>query len=318
MKKERTLVKRILIITLALIIAVSAAACGNGTTDESEPPASPATEQSPSSSPPASTPPSQTPPSQTPEQSQEPASPPADTPPPVEDIELIVFAAASMTDTLEEIAVLYQSVAPNVTLVFNFDSSGTLKTQIEEGAQCDVFISAALRQMNELDELDFVLQETRIDMLENKVALVVPDGNPKNITSFEDLADALTGGDILMAMGNSDVPVGQYTQRILEFFGLDEDTLANSGVISYGSNVREVTTQVTEASVEVGIVYATDAFSTGLEVVDTATAEMCGQVIYPAAVLNIASDIEAAKAFLDYLLTPPAMGVFESVGFSPV
>ncbi len=242
-------------------------------------------------------------------------------------VELIVFAAASMTETLEEISEMYKEEAPNVTLSFNFDSSGTLKTQIQEGAECDLFISAAQKQMNELDGslgedvnpdgLDYVEQGTRIDLLENKVALTVPDGNPKGIESFEDLAEKLQAGDILMAMGNSDVPVGQYTQAIFEYYGLDEEALAGAGVLTYGSNVKEVTTQVKEASVDCGIVYATDAASDELTVVDTATPEMCGQVVYPAAVLNISEHKDEAKAFLDYLQTEPCMEVFESVGFSP-
>ena len=122
----------------------------------------------------------------------------------------------------------------------------------------------------------------------------------------------------LLAMGNSDVPVGQYTQKILDFYGLDEEKLAGAGLITYGSNVKEVTTQVSESSVGCGIVYCTDAFSAGLTVVDSATAEMCGQVIYPAAVLNVSKNPEAAQAFLDYLSSPEAMAIFEEVGFTPV
>ena len=249
--------------------------------------------------------------------------------PEAEPVELIVFAAASMTETLNQIAERYKDVAPNVTLVFNFDSSGTLKTQIEEGADCDVFISAAPKQMNALDSskdadggntdgLDFVLQGTRINLLENKVALAVPEGNPKNITSYDDLAASLKDGTVLLAMGNADVPVGQYTQKIFTYYGLDEQALASAGVLTYGSNVKEVTTQVSEAAVDCGIIYATDAFSAGLTVVDTATAEMCGQVIYPAAVLNITQHEAEAKAFLDYLTGAEASAVFASVGFSPI
>ena len=103
-------------------------------------------------------------------------------------------------------------------------------------------------------------------------------------------------------MGNEDVPVGQYTQKILAYYNLDEAALAGSGCITYGTNVKEVTTQVSEAAVDCGIIYATDAFSAGLKVVDEATPEMCGQVIYPAAVLNISKNQEAAKAFLSYLM----------------
>ena len=258
---------------------------------------------------------------------EEPAAP-EETVPEAEPVELIVFAAASMTETMNQIAEMYKTVAPNVTLTYNFDSSGTLKTQIQEGAECDLFISAGQKQMNQLDitadpevntdKLDFVLEGTRINLLENRVTLCVPEGNPKDIKSFDDLADKLKEGSVLMAMGNSDVPVGQYTQKILAFYGLDEEKLAKDGVITYGTNVKEVTTQVTEASVDCGVVYCTDAFSAGLTPVDYATKEMCGQVIYPAAVLNVSKNQEAAKEFLAYLQTDEAMKVFEAVGFASV
>lgn len=243
-----------------------------------------------------------------------------------EPVELIVFAAASMTETLNEIAGMYKEVAPNVTLTFNFDSSGKLLTQISEGADCDLFISAAPTQMNAMDGsligdteknpngLDLIVTDSRIDLLENKVTLAVPEGNPKGIESFDQLAELLKSGDVLLAIGNSDVPVGQYTQKIYAYYGLDEAALADS--LTYGNNVKEVTTQVSEASADCGIIYATDAYSAGLTVVDSATAEMCGQVIYPAAVLKGEKE-EAAQAFLDYFQTADAMSVFESVGFSP-
>ena len=121
-----------------------------------------------------------------------------------------------------------------------------------------------------------------------------------------------------MCMGNSDVPVGQYTQLILQYYNLDEATLANNGLITYGTNVKEVATQIKEGSVDCGVIYCTDAYSEELEIVDYATAEMCGQVIYPAAVLKTSENQEAAQAFLDYLTGDEAMAVFESVGFAPV
>ena len=242
---------------------------------------------------------------------------------PADKTELIVFAAASMTETLTQLKNVYEAEHPGVTIVYNFDSSGTLKTQIESGAECDVFISAAPKQMNQLDStkeggLDFVLQGTRINLLENKVALAVPEGNPKGIQSYDDLAARLQAGGILLAMGNSDVPVGQYTQKIFAFYQLDESALAAAGVLTYGSNVKEVTTQVSEAAVDCGIIYGTDAFSAGLTVVDTATAEMCGQVVYPAAVLNITRHEAEARDFLAFLTTEAADAVFEGVGFSPM
>ena len=245
-----------------------------------------------------------------------------------EPVELIVFAAASLTETLTAIGETYSAENPGVTFRFNFDSSGTLKTQIQEGADCDVFISAGQKQMNQLDStasadvntegLDFVDSDSRVDLLENKVVLCVPEGSDKGIDSFDALAEHLKAEDILFCMGNSDVPVGQYTQKILAYYDLDEAALAAAGVITYGSNVKEVTTQVTEGSVDAGAVYCTDAYSAGLTPVDEATKEMCGQVIYPAAVMKAAPNADAAKAFLAYLQTEEAMTVFEGVGFSAV
>ena len=264
-------------------------------------------------------------PAKTEEQTDAPAQPEEPTQEPVT---LIVFAAASMTETLTEIGNKFMEQNPNVTVQFNFDSSGTLKTQIQEGADCDVFISAGQKHMNQLDKnadaevntegLDFVLEDTRFNILENRVTLVVPEGNPKNLNSFDDLAAGLKDGTVLLAMGNSDVPVGQYTQKILKYYELDEEALAAAGTITYGSNVKEVTTQVSEAVVDCGVIYCTDAFSAGLTVVASATKDMCGQVIYPAAVLNVSKNVDTAKAFLDFCRTPEATAIFESVGFSAV
>ena len=239
---------------------------------------------------------------------------------------LTVFAAASMTETMNEIAKAYQQEHPDVEIVYNFDSSGTLKHQIQNGAACDVFISAAQKQMDQLDaskderanpeRLDFVLPGTRIDLLENKVVLATPEGNPKQIASFDDMAQKLEDGSIRLVMGNSDVPVGQYTQKILAYYGLDEQAIAEQGRITYGSNVKEVTTQVKEGSADCGVIYGTDAYSAGLKPVDEATKDMCGQVVYPAAVLKTSAHQDAAKAFLTYLQGEKAMAVFEDVGFS--
>ena len=243
-------------------------------------------------------------------------------------VHLTVFAAASMTETMNQIAKAYEKEHPNVEISFNFDSSGTLKTQIQNGAECDLFISAAQKQMNQLDSsqdkkanpdgLDFVKSDSRVNLLENKVVLVTPEGNPGGIQNFNDMAAKLKAGFIRLVMGNSDVPVGQYTQKILKFYGLDENAIASAGHITYGSNVKEVTTQVKEGSADCGIIYATDAFSAQLKPVDEATKDMCGQVIYPVAVMKNSQHQQEAQAFLDYLKGDAAMQVFKSVGFSPV
>lgn len=236
-----------------------------------------------------------------------------------------VFAAVSLTESLQKSAEEFTKET-GIEVAFNFDSSGTLKTQIQEGAEADVFISAGQKQMNQLDaadtkgqnteSLDLIESDTRFDILENEVTLVVPAGNPKGIRSFDDLKAHLEAGDIKMAMGNSDVPVGQYTQKILRYLGLDEATLANSGVITYGSNVKEVTTQVSEAAVDCGIVYRTDAVSVGLEVVDAANSDMTGgKVVYPAAVVKGTKHEDAAKKYLEFLKGDTATKAFEEVGF---
>ena len=289
--------KRALALLLALCLVFALAACGQENTPATDPPAGTET------------------PEETPGDDSE-----------LTPVEVVVFAAASMEATLTEIAELYKEVAPNVTLTFTFDSSGTLKTQIEEGAVCDLFISAAQKQMNQLDAadttgtntdgLDFVVSDSRIDLVENKVVLAVPDDNPAGIEGFSDLAsDKLS----LLCLGNDDVPVGQYTQKIFACWGLDEAALAASGCLTYGGNVKEVTTQVSEGAVDCGIIYATDAFTYELNVVDQAAPEMCDQVIYPAAVMKsgTAEAAQAAQAFLDFIHTDAgAVAVLEGVGFT--
>lgn len=236
---------------------------------------------------------------------------------------LTVFAAASLTEALQQIGRQFERRHAGVTVKFNFDSSGTLCTQIAEGAKADVFFSAAEKQMDQLDGgLDgqegagMVDHATRVDLLQNKVVLCVPDGNPKHVQSFDGLAKALAAHEVLMAMGNADVPVGQYTQKILAHFGLDEAALAQAGCISYGSNVKEVAAQVREASVDCGVVYATDAKAERLSQVDAATEAMCGSVTYPVATLKAAPEPKLASAFLDFLQTKAASARFADSGFT--
>lgn len=229
--------------------------------------------------------------------------------------ELVVFAAASMTESLTDIKELFNEEYPNVNITYNFDSSGTLKTQIEEGAICDVFIAASQKPM---DNLNCVLDDSRFDILENKIALVVPEGNPKNIQSFDEMISLLHNGDIMLAIGNSDVPVGEYTLKIFDYYEVTENELNDKGCLTYGSNVKEVTTQVSEGMVDCGIVYQTDANAAGLEVVDAATEVMCGQVIYPAAIIETSQNIDLSNIYLEFLKSESASKVFEKYGFTPL
>ena len=286
--------KRIAALSLALALILGLAACGGGNAGTADTPAANST----------------TPAAET-------------TAPQAEPVEVVVFAAASLEATLTEIADLYKEVAPEVTLTFSFESSGTLRTQIKEGAVCDLFISAGQSQMNDLeagqneDGADFVYADTRIDFVENKVVLAVPDDNPKDIQTFSDLAtDKLS----LLCIGNDDVPVGSYSLEILDTLGIDIAQLESDGKVTYASNVTEVANQVKEGAVDCGIIYATDAYTYELTVVDQATADMCSQVIYPAAVMKSSSGEAAeaaAQAFLDYLHTDEsAIAVLEGVGFT--
>ena len=246
---------------------------------------------------------------------------------PAETVELTVFAAASLTESLTAIGEKYMAENENVKINFNFDSSGKLYTQITEGAPCDLFISAAPKQMNQLDGtlkddaeknpdgLDTLVEGSRIDLLENKVVLAVAEGSDKGIDSFDKLAELLKSGDVMLAIGTEDVPVGQYTQKIFAFYGIDEAAIAAK--LTYGSNVKEVTIAVSEGTVDCGIIYASDAYSAGLTVAAEATADMCGQVIYPAAVLNTSAQQETAAAFLAYLQGADASAEFEKVLFTP-
>ena len=232
------------------------------------------------------------------------------------DPEIVVFAASSLTEALDQAIADYKSVAPEITVIPTYDSSGTLKTQIESGAACDLFISASPAQMDALEAAGFLSEDTRVNLLQNQIVLAVPAGNPAGITSFDQLANLLQTGDVFLAIGNNDVPAGQYARKIFDFYGIVETDI--SPKLTYGSNVKEVTTQISEATVDCGIIYSTDAFSAGVAAVDSASAEMCGQVLYPAAILSDSSNSSAASAFLNYLAsTDGGMLAFAQVGFSP-
>ncbi len=236
-----------------------------------------------------------------------------------------VFAAVSLSESLKEIAALYKKVNPDAALVFNLDSSGTLKTQIEHGAECDVFISAAQKQMDALDikapkggnkrGLDFVLQGSRVDLLANSVVLIAPKGmRPKGVTSFKDLGGA--GSVSLIVIANADVPAGQYAEEIFKHLHL-WDSLKSERKLSFASNVREVLAQVANAAADCGVVYRTDAASTHkVEVIASAPKGSHRPIVYPAAVLKTSKNPKMAMNFITFLRTPQAQGVFKKHGFT--
>jgi molybdate transport system substrate-binding protein len=244
-------------------------------------------------------------------------------PAPAADHTVVVFAAASMTESLNEIAGLYKKVAPDVEIVYNFDSSGTLKTQIQEGADCDVFISAGQKQMDQIDiaadpsvntdKLDFVLADTRFNIVSNKVVLITPKGAAKGISDF---SNAATDKVSLIALGNADVPVGQYSEQIYKKLGL-WDGLNAASKISFASNVKEVLAQVASGAVDCGVVYSTDAAtSDAVEIVASAPDGSHAPITYPAAILKGARDASAAGGFVEFLKGKEATAVFERIGFS--
>lgn len=233
--------------------------------------------------------------------------------------DLNVFAAASMTESLEELKAVFEEENPGINLVFNFDSSGTLKTQIAEGAACDVFISAAKKQMDELDPNEeskasniTIDPNTRFDLVENEVTLAVKEDSNKDIRSFDDIN---TDKVETIALGNADVPVGQYSESLLKNMGIWEMI---QDKISFGSNVKEVTSWISEGAVDCGIIYSTDAKAAGLRIVATADPDMLDKkVIYPAALIENSPNREASEKFLEFLKTDKAREVFAKYGFKP-
>lgn len=277
--------KKKLSVLLVIVMMLSLlAACGSGGADESPDVSEPSTESA--------------------EPSPEASSAP-------EPVEIYVSAAASLTDVIEEIAKAYMAENEHVTIVPSFGSSGTLQTQIEEGAPADIFLSAAQKQMNALEEGGLVESATRLDLLVNKVVLILPADSDADISSFEDVPSDKVS---LIAIGDETVPVGQYTQEIYEFLGTWDAVSAKANL---GTDVRAVLAWVETGDVDCGIVYATDAASSDLvKVVAEAPEGSHKAVIYPGAVLKDSANPEAARAFLDYLTTAKAVAIFEAAGFT--
>ncbi|MEX1307693.1 MAG: molybdate ABC transporter substrate-binding protein [Eubacteriales bacterium] len=228
--------------------------------------------------------------------------------------ELTVAAAASLTDVTAEIKALYEAENPGVTLTFTYASSGSLQTQIEQGAPVDVFISAAQKQMNALEEQSLILTDTRVDLLENKVVLIVPADLESTITCFEDLtADAV----VTVAMGDpASVPAGQYAEEVLTSLGIVDAVEAKA---NFGTDVRQVLTWVENGEVDAGIVYATDAATIDkVTIICEAPADSVKQIIYPAAVLAASTYQDESLAFIEFLGSESCAAIFAKYGFTMV
>lgn len=230
-----------------------------------------------------------------------------------EQTEILVAAAASLKNAYEEELIpMFQEEHPEIRVTGTYDSSGKLQAQIEEGLEADVFMSAAVTQMNALDEEGLIREGSIVNLLENKIVLIVPASSHSELSSFEDIGKA---GSI--ALGDpASVPAGQYAEEALTSLGL-WDSIQDK--VSFGTNVTEVLNQVAASSADAGIVYATDAASMPEDVTVVAEApegSLSQPVIYPVAVVAASSHPEEAQAFVDFLQTEEAMEVFEAYGFA--
>ena len=230
--------------------------------------------------------------------------------------EVNTFIAASLSNAMEEIQKDFNETYPDVEILYNADSSGTLQTQIEEGARCDIFFSAADKQMNALVDENLAKKDTVEDILENKVVLIKPKDGETKVTGFENITDAAN-----IALAGDSVPVGQYAREIFDNLGITDEV--NKMEINEGKNVSEVLAAVSEGSNEIGIVYATDAASVAdkVDVIAEAPADaLKTPVLYPVGLIKdkeaSEDDTAAAEAFLEYIKSDDAMKVFEKYGFT--
>lgn len=226
--------------------------------------------------------------------------------------DLVVAAAASLQDCLVDVAKYYKTVDPSVKLVFNFASSGTLQAQVEEGAPVDVFISAALNQIQALDAEGFLLNNSIQTVAGNALVLIVPATSTPDIKSIADLSDRNV---TRLAIGDpASVPAGKYAQQILEYFSLAE---ALNGRLILGSDVRQVLAWVQAGEVDAGFVYASDAAMTDqVRIVDQAPTDSHPAIVYPAAIIRTSSQETAARQWIDFLTSEPARQIFTRYGFT--
>lgn len=229
-----------------------------------------------------------------------------------EPVSLTILAAASLTDVCDELKTRFEAENPNISVSISYGGSGALQTQIEEGAPADVFMSAAQKQMNALNEEGLMDSDSIVQLLENKVVLVVPKEGDTSVTSFEDVAtDAVT----MIGLGEpGSVPVGQYSEEIFESLGILDEVTAKA---NYGSDVRTVLSWVETSAVDCGVVYATDAYTTeDVSIVCEAPEGSCTPVIYPVGVVAASEHPDEAAAWLEFIQSEESMELFASYGFS--
>lgn len=227
-----------------------------------------------------------------------------------EPVTLNLSAAASLKDSLDEVKQLYSTDKSNITLTINYGSSGTLQQQIEQGADVDVFISAAAKQMDALQNKDLIVKDSRKNLLLNDIVLVVPKNNI-TIKSFDDL---ITDKVKKIALGEpKSVPVGQYAEQVFTKQGILDKIKTKA---TYGNDVKQVLSWVETGNADAGIVYITDAkVSSKVQVVASAPADSHDPVVYPAAIIKSSKKVDAANDFMKFLTSDKAKAVFEKYGF---
>lgn len=223
---------------------------------------------------------------------------------------ITIAAASSLKNCMDdELIPIFQEKYPDIKIQTTYDSSGKLQMQIEEGAPIDVFISASMKQMTALDEKGLILENSMVNLLENKIVLIVPKNSTLEITTFEDIlkADRIAIGD------PESVPAGLYAKEVLTNFNIWEKSFKKT---SLGTNVIEVLNWIAEGSADVGIVYSTDVTSNqSVKIVAEAPEGSASKVIYPIGIINSTKEIMSSKIFIDFLKTNEAKKIFESYGF---
>lgn len=227
---------------------------------------------------------------------------------------IVVLAASSLTDVLTELKTEYEQSHQEIELIFSFDSSGTLKSQIMEGVTADLFFSASDRQVSELAEHNLIQKESITDLLCNEVVLIAKKGSPNTISSFKEVV--LDPKVAMIGTCMEEVPIGQYTKQLYEALGCLPQLEAKA---NYASNVRQVLSWVTSENVPYGIVYSTDAATVKDEVniLAVADASLCGEVLYQGAIIKASKNYEQTANFLSFLSSPAAQKIFREYGFTP-